>query len=148
MRRRAELPAELLAPYDAFLAVLEELEPAKAAVVDAVPGARLPGRPWRDAVTEYRDRLDRSATLMPTWRCSPLEEAWEACDRGVVAGLERARLLLAAEEDPTGFEGLLGTVERLLDPLDPFAEAEVRFRNLRQRASPRVPMLARWTRSD
>jgi hypothetical protein len=148
VRRRAELPAELLVPYDAFLAVLEELEPAKAAVVDAVPGARLPGRPWRDAVTEYRDRLDRSTALMPGWRCPPLDEAWEACDHGVDVALERARRLLAAEEDPTGFEGLLGTVERLLDPLEPFAAAEARFRSLRRRPSPRVPMLTRWTRSD
>ena len=147
-RRRAELPAELRAPYVAFLAVLEELEPAKAAVVDAVPGSRLPGRPWRDAVTEYRDRVDRSTALMPEWRCPPLEEDWRACERGVTAALDRARGLLAAESDPVGFEGLLGTVERLIDPLEPFAEAEATFRALRRRESRRLPMLARWTRSD
>jgi len=148
VRRRAELPPELLAPYDAFLAVLEELEPAKAAVVDAVPGSRLPGRPWRDAVTEYRDRLDRSTALMPAWRCQPLDEEWEACDHGLGVALARAHRLLAAEDDPTGFEGLLATVERLLDPLEPFATAEARFRSLRRGPSPRGPMLARWTRSD
>jgi hypothetical protein len=32
-----------------------------------------------------------------------------------------------------GFEGLLGAVEQLMDPLDPFVAASERFRRLRQR---------------
>ena len=50
---------------------------------------------------------------------------WQACERGVVARRWSARAGCSPpRHDPAGFEGLLGTVERLLDPLDPFAEAE------------------------
>ena len=60
--RRKELPPELRAPYEAFHAVLDEIEPAKAGLADVLPSTRLPGRPLNDAVGEYRTRLVR-ATL-------------------------------------------------------------------------------------
>jgi hypothetical protein len=47
--------------------------------------------------------------------------------------MDRATRLLALDADPAGFEGLLGTVEQLLDPLEPFAAADERFRSLRRR---------------
>ena len=51
--RRKELPAELRAPYEAFHAVLDEIEPAKAGLADVArtslvrysPTASLSGRP-------------------------------------------------------------------------------------------------------
>jgi hypothetical protein len=133
IRRRKELPPELVGPFDAFQRVLGEVEPAKAGVADVLPGTRLPGRPLNDAVAEYRDRLDRAAELMPAWRCEPLDPQWRACVEGVARALERADRLLAMDDDPAGFEGLLGTVEQLLDPLDPFAAAAERFRSLRRK---------------
>jgi hypothetical protein len=62
-----------------------------------------------------------------------VEAEWTACSHGLALALERADRLLALEEDPVGFEGLLGTVEQLLDPLDPFVAADERFRSLRRR---------------
>ena len=70
---------------------------------------------------------------MPGWRCPELDAEWRACAEGLAEGIDRATRLLAMDEDPAGFEGLLGTVEQLMDPLDPFASAEERFGSLRRR---------------
>ena len=131
--RRKDLPAELRAPYEAFHAVLDEIEPAKAGLADVLPSTRLPGRPLNDAVGEYRTRLMRATSMMAAWRRPELEDVWRACTDGLAHGSERATRLLERETDPPGFEALLGTVEQLMDPLDPFAAAEERFRSLRRR---------------
>lgn len=131
--RRKELPEHLRELYAAFQAVLAEIEPAKAGIADVLPSTRLPGRPLNDAVEEYRTRLERAAPTMPAWRCPELEDDWSACADGLAEGIGRATRLLAMDEDPAGFEGLLGTVEQLMDPLDPFASAEERFGSLRRR---------------
>jgi hypothetical protein len=133
MIARKELPAHLVPARDAFEAVLADIEPAKAGLTDVLPGTRLPGRPLRDAVTEFRDRLTRAQSRMPAWRCPELEGEWRACEIGLAKGLSRADLLLQRPEDPIGFEALLGTVEHLMDPLDPFVGAAERFRALRRR---------------
>jgi hypothetical protein len=133
IRRRKQLPPELAGRYEAFQAVLEEVEPAKAGVADVLPGTRLPGRPLRDAVGEYRERLVRAQRAMPAWRAPEVEREWIACSEGLDVAVDRATRLLTLETDPEGFEGLLGTVEQLLDPLEPFAAADERFRSLRRR---------------
>jgi hypothetical protein len=133
IRRRKQLPPELAARYEAFQAVLDEVEPAKAGVADVLPGTRLPGRPLRDAVGEYRERLVRAERAMPAWRAPELECEWTECSEGLEVAMDRATRLLALDADPAGFEGLLGTVEQLLDPLEPFAAADERFRSLRRR---------------
>ena len=134
--RRKELRAHLRAPYEAFQAVLEEIEPAKAGIADVLPSTRLPGRPLNDAVGEYRTRLRRATAIMTAWRCPDLEVAWQACAEGISVGIDRATRLLETHDDPAGFEALLGTVEQLMDPLDPFAVAEERFRELRRKPGP------------
>jgi hypothetical protein len=133
MRLRKQLPDELVAAYDAFHAVLDEVEPAKAGLADVMPGTRLPGRPLGHALDEFVQRLERAAPLMAAWRREPLEDVWVACDDGLRRSLERARRLAGDGVEPEGFEALLGVVEHLLDPLDPFAVAEDRFRRLRRR---------------
>ena len=133
--RRKQLPPELAGRYDAFLRVLDEIEPAKAGLADVLPGTRLPGRPLTDAVGEYRERLGRASVAMPAWRCPELDTEWVACADGLSTALEMADRLLALPVEPEGFEGLLGTVEQLLDPLDPFVAAAEGFRSLRRRGA-------------
>jgi hypothetical protein len=133
IRRRKQLPPELVGRYEAFQVVLGEVEPAKAGVADVLPGTRLPGRPLRDAVGEYRERLVRAEHAMGAWRAPEVEHEWIACSEGLDVAVDRATRLLGLETDPEGFEGLLGTVEQLLDPLEPFAAADERFRDLRRR---------------
>ena len=131
--RRKELPEHLRGPYRGFVAVLDEIEPAKAGLADVLPSTRLPGRPLRDAVGGYRTRMIRATELMSAWRCDDLEIEWRACEQGLRDALERADRVMAAPEGPAGFEALLGTVERLMDALDPFVAAAERFSQLRRR---------------
>ena len=72
MLRRRGMPTELAAAYDAFLAVLEELEPAKAALTEVLPGTRSPGRPLPDALAAFEAGLTRADARMPGWRTDAL----------------------------------------------------------------------------
>jgi hypothetical protein len=131
MFRRRRLPERLRDAEIAFSAVLHEVEPAKAALTQCMPSTRLPGRPLPDALAEYGEHLERAMVLMPAWRRPETDQVWIACDAGLQDALARARRL--REDAPTlgGFEGLLGTIEGLMDPLDPFEAAARRFRDLR-----------------
>lgn len=134
MIRRKEVPPELQPAFRAFSDVLEAIEPAKAAVADVLPGARLPGRPLNDALVEYRAGIDRGRAGMEAWRRPELEAEWQACSAGLRLAADRAATLVGHEEDPEGFEALLGTVQALIEPLDPFVAAAERFRSLRVRS--------------
>jgi hypothetical protein len=125
------LPSDLRAAEDAFGRVLEALEPAKAALADTLPGTRMPGRPMDDALAAFVEGLTAAETTMDRWRHPAVQEAWLACDEGLRRSLDRARRVTASGPEVEGFEGLLGLVTWLLDPLDPFADAETRFRDLR-----------------
>ncbi len=131
MFRRRRLPHELHAAETAFATVLGEVEPAKAALTDCMPSTRLPGRPLPDALAEYEGHLQRAVQLMPTWRRPETEEVWVACAAGLDRALALSRRLREEAPDLGGFEGLLGTIEGLMDPLDPFESAAGRFRDLR-----------------
>jgi hypothetical protein len=129
--RRRRLPPELEVPHAAFLKVLAEVEPAKAALTGCMPTTRMPGRPLPDALLEYETRLERAGTRMPDWRCLPVASDWEACDSGLRDALRLARRLREEAPELGGFEGLLGTVEALMDPLMPFESTERAFHGLR-----------------
>jgi len=129
--RRRRLPDELKAPQRAFLAVLGEVEPARAALTDVMPTTRMPGRSLPDALWEFDDRLARAQELMTPWRVPQTEAVWSACDAGVAEARERARSLREEAPDLGGFEGLIWVVERLMDPLGVFEYAAKRFDELR-----------------
>lgn len=131
--RKKELPPELDPAFRAFEGVLEAIEPAKAAVADVLPGTRLPGRPLRDALVEYRAGVERAGRGMAGWRRPEVEDEWRACAAGLRAAEAKAAALLGHEDEPEGFEALLGIVQSLIEPLDPFVAAAERFRSLRRR---------------
>lgn len=133
MFRRKALPDALVPSFRAFHALLDEIEPAKAGLTDVVPGTRLPGRPMDDALEEFVARVTRARNAMPAWRRPELEDEWSACRDGLAIALNRATELLADGYQAAGFGSLVGLVERLLDPLEPFAHAEDRFTSLRRR---------------
>ena len=135
MIRRKELPPELEPAFRGFGEVLDEIEPAKAALADVLPGTRRPGRPLNDALIEYRGGIDRARAGMAAWRRPELEAEWQACAEGLQLAQERATTLLGHADEPEGFEALLGTVQALIEPLDPFVGAAERFRSLRVRPS-------------
>lgn len=131
MFRRRRLPPYLEPVREAFDAALAEVESAKAALADCMPTTRMPGRPLADALAEYEDHLELARASMPSWRHPDLESEWLACDAGLADALALARTLREEAPHLGGFEGLLGTVESLMDPLDPFEAAAERFRALR-----------------
>ena len=133
MIRRKELPQELRPAFNAFSEVVEAIEPSKAAVADVLPGTRLPGRPLNDALVEYREGIERAQAAMGGWRRPEVEAEWQACAAGLDMAADRAARLVRHQDDPAGFEGLLGTVQALIEPLDPFVAAAERFRSLRVR---------------
>jgi hypothetical protein len=133
MFRRKALPDALVPSFRAFHDVLDEIEPAKARLTEVVPGTRLPGRPLDDALAGFVARLTRARDLMPGWRRPELEDEWSACAAGLAIALDRATQLLDDGYEASGFGSLLGVVEGLLDPLEPFAQAEERFASLRRR---------------
>ena len=130
IRRRKRLPGALEPAYAAFVQVLGDVEPAKAALSSVMPTTRLPGRPLPDAVIEFEERLGRARDAMPGWRADEVEREWTACDAGVTEALARARRLREEAPDLGGFEGLIWAVGELLAPLEPFEAAERRFREL------------------
>lgn len=130
--RRRELPPELRPVEEAFGRVLDEIEPAKVAITDVLPGTRMPGRPLHDALAAYERGLRAASEAMPAWRHALVEEQWIACEAGITVALDLTRRAREEALDVVGFEGMLGLVEELLDPLDPFVEAETRFRALRR----------------
>lgn len=133
IRLRKVLPAELVPAYDAFVRVLDEIEPAKAALADVLPGTRMPGRPLSDALASFEEGLSNARFGMPGWRRAEVETEWRACLHGLDDALSRTHRMRLAASAPSGFEGLLAAVQSLLDPLDPFEAAARRFGSLRRR---------------
>jgi len=130
---RRKVPAELAPAAEAFRRVLAELEPAKEGLAEVLPTNRLPGRPLVDALASYEGALERATALMPAWRRSEVDDVWRRCADGLTVARERASRLRNEAPDLGGFEGLLGTIQSLLDPLDPFEDAAQRFTALRTR---------------
>jgi hypothetical protein len=131
LRRRRELPGDLQAASGAFTAVLDEVEPAKAALAEVMPTTRLPGRSLPDALSEFESRLVRAKAGMPSWHAGAVDDVWHACDAGIDEAMARAERLRAGAPDLGGFEGLLWAVGELLAPLEPFEDADRRFRTIR-----------------
>lgn len=113
--------------WRAFEAAAGRVEAGKAALVAAVPTARVEGRPLAEAVLEFERELRSARTLMEAWRRSDHEALWIACRDGLEDGLrraERARL----EAPSLDFEALVDLIGEMMEPLDPFAEAERRLK--------------------
>jgi hypothetical protein len=129
LRRRRSAP-EVRSSFAAFYEVLAHLEPAKAALTEVMPTTRMPGRPLPDALAEFEEGLDRSRALMPGWRVSAIEPEWIGCEQGLTEARDRARRFREDAPELNGFEGLIWAVEELMAPLDAFATAAERFREL------------------
>jgi hypothetical protein len=128
--RRRRLPEHLRPAFAAFRDVVDVLEPAKAALTDVMPTTRMPGRSLPDALVDFERGLFRAAQMMPSWRIPDVEAEWTACNAGVADAREQAQRLREEAPELGGFEGLIWAVEQLLGPLEPFAVAARRFREL------------------
>lgn len=108
------------------------LERAKAALTESVPGTRLPGRPLAETLAEFEERLREVGRGMDGWRAPEVEDQWRRASDGLSAALALADRVRIRAEAPRGFEGLIGLIGGLLEPLETFTEADERFRELRR----------------
>jgi len=132
MFRRRNLPEHLREPYRAFGALVPPLERAKAALTGSVPGTRLPGRPLAETLLQFEEGLREVAGGMHGWRAPEVEEAWLVASTGLDEARSLAERVRVEAPPPVGFEGLIGLIGDLLAPLEAFAAAEERFRELRR----------------
>jgi hypothetical protein len=130
--RRKRLPEDLRAPARAFGDLLPVLERAKAALTDAVPGTRLPGRPLGEALWSFERDLREVRDRMHGWRAPQVEAQWAAASAGLAESLALADRLRTEGSEPDGFEALIGLVGDLLAPLEAFEPAAARFGELRR----------------
>jgi hypothetical protein len=133
MWRRRRLPPHLASRLRALEGLVPGLEAAKSALLDAVPGTRRPGRPLAEALLEFEEGLRAVRSRMDLWRAPEVEDAWRAAADGLQTALDRAEGLRTQAPEPGGFEGLVGLVSGLLEPLEAFRAALDRFRELRSR---------------
>jgi len=132
MFRRRRLPSRLAEPFEAFRALLRPLERARSVLTEAVPTTRLAGRPFAEVLAEFESLLREVEPAMAGWRTLELEREWSACSLGLLDALSLAERVRLGATTPEGFEGLIGTIGDLLAPLDAFATAAERFRDLRR----------------
>lgn len=132
MFRRRRLPPELVAPASAFEGLIPALERAKAVLLTSVPGTRLPGRPLAETLLEFEEELGVVRAAMDPWRIPELDDVWVAASAGLEDSLALAERVRTDAPDLAGFEGLIGLVDALLAPLDAFAVAAERLRDLRR----------------
>jgi hypothetical protein len=136
--RRRRLPDHLEERRAAFEALVPELERAKDALTQSVPGTRLPGRPLAETLFEFEEGVRRVRAGMGAWRSPELEDVWRGADSGLADALALAERVRIEAPEPAAFEALVGLIGDLLAPLEPFASAAERFRELR-RSTERSP---------
>lgn len=95
----------------------------------AAPGGRGEGVPLAQALAEFEWGLAEAGRSMPEWRADEMEEAWQACSSALLEASRRAKALRLGEA-PEGYEQLYTVLQELMEPLDPFAVALDRFREL------------------
>jgi hypothetical protein len=134
---RRRLPDHLAGALAALHALAPELERAKAALTESVPGTRLPGRPLAETLLEFEEGLRGVLGRMEAWRTPEVEDAWRRASEGLDRALALAERVRTEVAEPEGFEALIGLIGELLAPLEAFGEAEERFRELRGRPAER-----------
>lgn len=128
-RRGREVSEETASAYGAFRAVLASVEDAKAALASAAPTGRRPGLPLAEAIMGFESGLREARGRMAGWRGRSVVAEWDRCRWALEeAGRRAERLRLGAA--PDGYEQLYGALGDLIEPLDAFALARERFREL------------------
>jgi len=135
--RRKTIPEELQPAFESFGATLRIIDEAMDCLTAVMPSTRLPGRPLADALAEFETLLRSARHEMEAWNAPEVASEWRAAERSIARSQDLARQLREEASVPEGFESLLSTVGALLDPLDAFGAAAVRFRELR--AAGRAP---------
>jgi hypothetical protein len=128
-RRRREIPPELVPAFRDFLDILAVVEAAKATLASAAPRGRGEGIPLAQALLGFQSGLDDAESRMLAWRVDQIGAEWDRCRWALEeAGRRSERFRL--DGAPEGYEQLYGVLGDLLEPLEAFALARERFREL------------------
>jgi hypothetical protein len=137
--RMRRLPVELRPVYSSFRSAFELVERASASLAQAVPSTRVAGRPLPDALAEFESALAETSDRMAAWRRPETESVWLPCRSAIATSRQLAERLRTEAPALAGFEGLIGAIAALLEPLEAFDDAARAFDSLRSsagRASP------------
>lgn len=113
----------------AFDVVAALVDHAQRMLIAAVPTARDPGVPLRDALDAFLLALDEIDDAMPAWRNQHVAHEWTMCRDGIAEARAAARRLRDLNIELT-FEQLNAQIGDLLYPLEAFVDAE---RSMRRR---------------
>jgi uncharacterized protein with von Willebrand factor type A (vWA) domain len=105
------------------------VEQAKASLAAAAPGGRAQGAPLAEALTGFDVALRGAGRAMSAWRTAEVEDAWQQCAAGLREASRRAEAFRLGEA-PSGYEQLYTVLADLMEPLETFAAALSRFREL------------------
>lgn len=128
-KTKPEVESHLRDALLSFRRTLSLVEEAKETLSAAAPGGRAAGVPLAEALAGFEQGLREAYASMPSWRRPQVMEAWTACRLSLEeAGRRAERFRLA--DPPEGYEQLYGELGDLMEPLDAFADAFDRFREL------------------
>ena len=82
-----------------------------------------------EALWRFESGLEEARNRMHRWRTSDTEEVWTACLTGLEESAQGAEELRLGDP-PEGYEALYARLADLLEPLEAFAAAARRFRDL------------------
>jgi hypothetical protein len=105
------------------------VDEAKGTLASAAPGGRSAGVLLAEALAGFEQGLREAYASAPSWRLPEVMEAWNVCRASLEeAGRRAERFRLG--DPPESYGQLYGELGDLMEPLDAFADAFERFREL------------------
>ena len=126
---RPDVDADLREAFVRFRQTVSSVEAAKESLAASAPRGRNAGVPLAEALAGFEQGLRDASASMPEWRRATVEEAWNSCRRALEEAGRRGECLRVGDA-PEGYEALYGELGDLMEPLDAFAVALDRFREL------------------
>jgi hypothetical protein len=99
------------------------------------------GMPLAEALAGFEIGLAEARALMDDWERESLGAEWDGCRAGLEEAARRAEEF-RLQGSPARYEELYGTLADLMEPLEVFAAAAARFRDLDARP-PNYPSMGR-----
>jgi hypothetical protein len=127
--RADDVPPDVTEAAGAFPPARDAVERAKASLMTAIRSGRAPGAPLAEALAGFEHHLADADTAMPGWRMDVVRSEWAACRNGLDEARRRAETL-RLEGSPEVYEELATALADLMEPLEPFADAARRLRDL------------------
>jgi hypothetical protein len=126
-KRRTSTPDDPI--RKGFEAVASLIDHTQRTLLEAVPTARDPGVPLREALDAFLRGLGTVETSMASWKDDSVAHEWTKCWEAIAESRAAARRLMDLDVELT-FEQLNAQIGDVLYPLEAFVDAE---RSMRRR---------------